>query len=57
MITWAVTQELPAPSAAALLRFLAMCVGMFMGVLDIQIVATSLQAIDTALAIPPERMS
>ena len=53
----ATTHDLPAPGAAAWIGFLAMCVGMFMAVLDIQIVATSLPAIHTALAIPAESMS
>ena len=34
-----------------------MCVGMFMAILDIQIVATSLPTIQDALAISPEMMS
>ncbi|MEJ1158513.1 DHA2 family efflux MFS transporter permease subunit [Prosthecomicrobium sp. N25] len=37
--------------------FGAMCVGMFMAILDIQIVATSLPAIRGALDIPADRMS
>ena len=37
--------------------FCAMCVGMFMAILDIQIVATSLPAIRDALAIEPDQMS
>ncbi|MEO1281792.1 MAG: DHA2 family efflux MFS transporter permease subunit [Pseudomonadota bacterium] len=37
--------------------FLAMCVGMFMAILDIQIVVTSLPAIQQALDIAPEQMS
>ncbi|HEY9212961.1 MAG TPA: DHA2 family efflux MFS transporter permease subunit [Ancylobacter sp.] len=37
--------------------FGAMCLGMFMAVLDIQVVATSLPAIRTALGIPAELMS
>ncbi|MGI9515124.1 MAG: DHA2 family efflux MFS transporter permease subunit [Anderseniella sp.] len=37
--------------------FSAMCVGMFMAILDIQIVATSLPAIRDALNISPDRMS
>lgn len=44
-------------SAARWAGFVAMCAGMFMAVLDIQIVVTSLPAISAALAIPPERMS
>jgi len=34
-----------------------MCVGMFMAILDVQVVATSLPTIQSALAIPPDRMS
>ena len=36
--------------------FVLMCLGMFMAILDIQIVATSLPAIQTALGIAPDRM-
>ena len=34
-----------------------MCLGMFMAILDIQVVATSLPTIQNALAISPEAMS
>src|SRR5262245_22255123 len=34
-----------------------MCLGLFMAVLDIQVVATSLPAIHDALSIPPDRLS
>jgi DHA2 family multidrug resistance protein len=34
-----------------------MCLGMFMAILDIQVVVTSMPAIQSALAIPPERIS
>ena len=37
--------------------FVAMCLGMFMAILDIQVVATSLPTIQAALAIEPDRMS
>jgi MFS transporter, DHA2 family, multidrug resistance protein len=47
----------PAPKAAAWGGFIAMCVGMFIAILDIQIVATSLPAIRSALAIKPDQMS
>ena len=50
------TVERPA-SAAVWLGFGAMTLGMFMAVLDIQIVVTSLPNISTALAIPADRMS
>jgi MFS transporter, DHA2 family, multidrug resistance protein len=46
-----------APSFANWAGFIAMCVGMFMAILDIQIVATSLPAIQSALAIRPDEMS
>lgn len=36
--------------------FVLMCLGMFMAILDIQIVATSLPAIQSALGIAPDRM-
>jgi DHA2 family multidrug resistance protein len=39
------------------LGFAMMCVGMFMAVLDIQVVATSLPTIQNALNIPPNQMS
>src|SRR5437868_13338120 len=37
--------------------FVLMCVGMFMAILDIQVVATSLPSIQQALAISPDAMS
>ena len=37
--------------------FIVMCVGMFMAILDVQIVATSLPSIQSALAIDPDQMS
>ena len=43
-------------SAALWLGFAAMCVGMFMAVLDVQVVASSLTAIQTALHIPLGRL-
>ncbi|EGE60997.1 UNVERIFIED_ORG: DHA2 family multidrug resistance protein [Rhizobium esperanzae] len=39
------------------LGFLAMCVGMFMAILDVQVVATSLPTIQSALGIDPDQMS
>ena len=39
------------------LGFAAMCVGMFMAILDVQVVATSLPAIQGALGIQPDQMS
>ena len=47
----------PAPPIAAWIGFSAMCIGMFMAILDIQIVATSLPSIQEALAIRPDQMS
>lgn len=44
-------------SARTWIGFAAMCLGMFMAVLDIQVVATSLPAIRDALGIPAELMS
>ena len=43
--------------AAPWVGFLAMCAGMFMAILDIQIVASSLPEIQTALVIPLDRLS
>ena len=37
--------------------FFMMCVGMFMAILDVQVVATSLPAMQSALAIAPDQMS
>ena len=37
--------------------FAIMCVGMFMAILDVQIVATSLPTIQHALGIAPDQMS
>ena len=45
------------PSIGTWAAFLLMCLGMFMAILDIQVVATSLPAIQQALAISPDAMS
>jgi DHA2 family multidrug resistance protein len=45
------------PSIETWAGFLLMCLGMFMAILDIQVVATSLPAIQQALAISPDAMS
>jgi MFS transporter, DHA2 family, multidrug resistance protein len=45
------------PRAAIWLGFILMCLGMFMAILDIQVVATSLPAIQHALSISPDAMS
>jgi DHA2 family multidrug resistance protein len=43
--------------AKSWIGFAAMCVGMFMAILDIQVVASSLTNIQAALGISPDRMS
>jgi DHA2 family multidrug resistance protein len=45
------------PRLGIWLGFVLMCVGMFMAILDIQVVATSLPTIQQALQISPEAMS
>ncbi|MBB3237542.1 DHA2 family multidrug resistance protein [Phyllobacterium endophyticum] len=45
------------PSRSTWLSFFAMCIGMFMAILDVQIVATSLPTIQGALNINPDQMS
>jgi MFS transporter, DHA2 family, multidrug resistance protein len=45
------------PSASTWAGFLLMCLGMFMAILDIQVVATSLPTIQRALAVSPAAMS
>src|SRR5690349_15962847 len=45
------------PDASVWTAFLLMCLGMFMAILDIQVVATSLPAIQSALGISPDAMS
>ncbi len=47
----------PATGVATWLGFSMMCVGMFMAILDVQVVATSLPAMQSALGIPPDQMS
>ncbi len=46
-----------AGTSADVIGFVAMCVGMFMAILDVQVVATSLPAIQEALGIPPAAMT
>jgi len=46
-----------ASAVATWAGFLVMCLGMFMAILDIQVVATSLPTIQHALAISPDAMS
>ena len=57
MTTYAASPAAPDPSLSAWAGFSALCLGMFMAVLDIQVVATSLQAIQTALDMRPDQMS
>ena len=49
--------ETDRPGAATWLGFILMCLGMFMAILDIQVVATSLPSIQRALAISPDAIS
>src|SRR5580700_8581145 len=49
--------ELALTATGTWIGFGLMCLGMFMAILDIQVVATSLPTIRTALAISPEAMS
>ena len=49
--------DIAAGSVADVLGFVAMCVGMFMAILDVQVVATSLPAIQEALGIEPAAMT
>lgn len=44
-------------SAVIWVGFIAMCVGMFMAILDVQVVATSLPTIQQAINIDPDEMS
>src|ERR1700753_2636742 len=44
-------------AAKTWIGFSAMCIGMFMAILDIQVVASSLTNIQSALHISPDRMS
>src|ERR1700760_4908961 len=53
----AVTPSLSKPSLSTWVGFLLMCLGMFMAILDIQVVATSLPTIQDALGISPDAMS
>jgi len=46
-----------APSLSTWLAFAAMCVGMFMAILDVQVVAASLPTVQAALQIEPDQMS
>jgi MFS transporter, DHA2 family, multidrug resistance protein len=57
MSTPPVPADRNANAAAVWLGFIAMCVGMFMAILDVQVVATSLPTIQSALNIDPDQMS
>ena len=51
---------MPTPTEGAFrlwLGFIIMCVGMFMAILDIQVVATSLPTIQAAIGVAPDEMS
>src|SRR5712691_1810007 len=50
-------ERLTEPGISTWLGFVLMCLGMFMAILDIQVVATSLPTIQDALAISREAMS
>src|ERR1017187_8413004 len=51
-------QNSPTPlTVSTSIGFAMMCIGMFMAILDVQVVSTSLPTIQSALAIPPEQMS
>ena len=52
-MTWRTTKA----TVATWCGFSLMCLGMFMAILDIQVVATSLPTIQTGLAISPDAMS
>ena len=47
----------PPLALATSIGFATMCIGMFMAILDVQVVATSLPTIKNALAIPSDQMS
>ncbi len=50
-------QSIPRPTLLTWAGFAMMCLGMFMAILDVQIVATSLPSIQRALGIAPDQMS
>src|SRR3984885_67048 len=53
----AIAEHAAEPSAATWFGFVLMCLGMFMAILDIQVVATSMPTIQHALAISPDAIS
>ncbi len=52
-----VTEAAPSPAAPGILPFVVMCVGMFIALLDIQIVASSLQDIGGGLSAAQDQIS
>ena len=56
MTDQAIDDDKPVP-LSAWFGFFAMCVGMFMAILDIQVVATSMPDMAAALHIPQDRLS
>ena len=50
-------QDRDTPVARTWVGFLLMCLGMFMAILDVQVVVTSLPTIQRELAISPDAMS
>jgi DHA2 family multidrug resistance protein len=56
-LEYQVSCDTDVPTAATWVAFLLMCLGMFMAILDIQVVATSLPTIQAALRISPDAMS
>src|SRR5512135_1627141 len=54
MVATMTPEETPIRTAAG---FSMMCLGMFMAILDVQVVATSIPAIEHALSVPADRIS
>jgi DHA2 family multidrug resistance protein len=57
VMAWLRVQHTDTPTVATWAAFLLMCLGMFMAILDIQVVATSLPTIQSALGISQDAMS
>jgi DHA2 family multidrug resistance protein len=51
------TSDLTTPTRSAWPGFAVMCLGMFMAILDVQVVATSIPTIEKALAVRPDQIS
>jgi DHA2 family multidrug resistance protein len=51
------TTDIQSQPTTVWVGFIAMCIGMFMAILDVQVVATSLPTIQSALDIGPDQMS